>query len=76
MEDNFCYWHENIPDYSQSKFLTEKKKICLLRQMEYKIEKESGINNKTNIFCPYLTIDQVNEMDCKIGIKLNEKISK
>ena len=76
MEDNFCYWHENIPDYSQSKFLTGKKKICLLRQMEYKIEKESGINNKISIFCPFQFADQATEMDCILGIKQNENVSK
>ena len=72
MEDNFCYWHENIPDYTQSQFFTENKKICLLRQMEYKLQKEAGIVNKTNIFCPLQSANQATEMDCIIGIKLNE----
>lgn len=74
--ENFCYWHENVPDYIQLNKLMGVKKICLLRQMEYKIEKESGIESKINIFCPFQSVDQATEMDCKIGIKINEDVSK
>ena len=45
--DNFCYWHEEVPQLTNINFLINKQKICLLRQAEYKL------NGKTNIFCPY-----------------------
>ena len=70
---NFCYWQEDVPDYIQLEYLMKLKKICLLRQMEYKIEKESGITNKTNIFCPYTDKNQPNEYDCIVGIKINNE---
>lgn len=73
--ENFCYWHEDVPDYIQLNHLMGTKKICLLRQMEYKLEKEAGITSKTNIFCPFQNSDQATEMDCILGIKQNEKIS-
>ena len=65
MED-FCYWHEDapfpIPSYQ--------KKICLLREMEFRIEKEAaekGLVSKINIFCPYANAEQANEcMDYKV----------
>lgn len=53
--DNFCYWHENVPQ-SKLNFLITKQKICLMRQAEYKF------NKKTNIFCPY-TKEQA-EQEC------------
>lgn len=74
--ENFCYWHENIPNYIQLNNLIGIKKICLLRQMEYKLEKEAGINSKINIFCPFQSADQATEMDCILGIKQNENVSK
>lgn len=66
--NNFCYWQEeppvSIPLY--------KSKICLLRQIEYKLNKELGINKDINIFCPLINAEQAIEMDCITGIKLNE----
>lgn len=50
---NFCYWQEN-PPFSNSLY---NNKICLLKQNEYKLIKESKqkeLINKINIFCPYL----------------------
>lgn len=69
--ENFCYWQED----ASISFPLYQNKICLLRQQEYKIEKELGIENKTNIFCPFLSIEQVTEMDCIAGIKINEQNS-
>lgn len=69
--ENFCYWQED----ASISFPLYQNKICLLRQQEYKIEKELGIENKTNIFCPFLSIEQVTEMDCIAGIKVNEQNS-
>ena len=45
--DNFCYWHENVPQLTNINFLINQQKICLMRQTEYKLD------GKTNIFCPY-----------------------
>ena len=44
IEENFCYWQEDAPDYMQLNHLIGIKKICLLRQMEYKLDKEAAIN--------------------------------
>ena len=68
---NFCYWQEDapfpIPSYND-------KKICLLREMEFKLIKESqeaGLINheKISIFCPYINAEQANElcMECKVS---------
>jgi hypothetical protein len=73
--DNFCYWQEQ-PVFS---ILNYNNKICLLREAEYRIEKESGAIEKgltkgTNIFCPYLTAEQAEVcMEYKVS---NGKISK
>lgn len=69
---NFCYWQEDVPDYIQLQYLKELEKICLLRQMEYRLfkeEREAGlVNNKDlTIFCPYKNAEQANEcMDYKV----------
>lgn len=69
--ENFCYWQEDAP----ISFPLYQNKICLLRQSEYKIEKELGIESKVNIFCPFVTAEQVTEMDCIAGIKVYEQNS-
>lgn len=70
MED-FCYWQEDAPIF----FPLYQNKICLLRQSEYKVEKELGIESKVNIFCPFVTAEQATEMDCIAGIKVYEQNS-
>ena len=68
--DNFCYWQEEMPDYIQLQYLMKLKKICLLRQVEYKIEIEAGIKETTSIFCPYANAEQANEcMEYKVSNK-------
>lgn len=72
---NFCYWQEqmivSVPNFN--------KKICLLRETEYKIEKESGIIDSglkkgTNIFCPYENAEQAIEcMEYKVSNGKNSK---
>lgn len=59
--ENFCYWQEPIPYGNKLNLLINKQKICLLRQSEYKLEIEAGITTKTNIFCPYSTIEEAEE---------------
>lgn len=75
--ENFCYWHEDVP-YSNFNLINNELKICLLRQSEYRIEKESGLIESglvkgTSIFCPYKTAEQAEEcMEYKVS---NGKIS-
>ncbi len=71
--NNFCYWQDDapitIPMY--------KNKICLLREAEYRIDNESGIKSKTNIFCPYKNIEEAKCcFDYIIMERLNEQYTK
>ena len=52
--ENFCYWQEDAPNINNQIYKINQQKICLLRLNEYKIDKENGIKNTNNIFCPYL----------------------
>lgn len=67
--ENFCYWQENLPNhFKQFKNITNvSSKICLLRQNEYKIFKETEngeeIIKKINIFCPYINVEQAKECE-------------
>jgi hypothetical protein len=63
---NFCYWHEQIPQFANLNFLPSAQKICLMRQAEYRLD------NKTNIFCPYTKEEA--EQECSI-YKVSEKIN-
>ena len=75
MEEEFCYWQEAIPDFIQLQYLMKTKKICLLRQAEYRIEKESGKKETTNIFCPYANAEQA--LECmEYRVSNYEQISK
>lgn len=58
---NFCYWQESIPYENKLNLLINKQKICLLRQSEYRIENEARLERKTNIFCPYSTIEEAED---------------
>ena len=53
IEENFCYWQENVPETNIQIYNFNQQKICLLRMNEYKIIKEAGFTDKINIFCPY-----------------------
>jgi hypothetical protein len=69
--EKFCYWQEESP--IQFQYLINKQRICLLRENEYKLNEELGLNNKKiNIFCPFTNAEQATEMDCLLGIKQNE----
>lgn len=67
--ENFCYWQEETP----VALPFYKNKICLIRQSEYKIEKETGNESKINIICPFTAAEQATEMDCIAGIKVYEQ---
>ena len=69
--ENFCYWQEDIP----VSIPIYQGKICLLRESEYRIEKENGIESKINIICPFTVAEQATEMDCIAGIKVYEQNS-
>ena len=74
MNEKFCYWQVDSPNYNS---FINMSKICLFRQNEFKLEQESGIKNKTNIFCPYTNKEEAEQ--CKeyfVSKDLNEKISK
>lgn len=69
---NFCYWQEIPP----TPIPMIQNKICLLRQNEYKLEKEAGIENKTNIFCPYSTEKEAERcFDYEVSKRIYEKNS-
>lgn len=69
MEEFKCYWHENIPQLTNIKFLINKQKICLIRQAEYKLD------GKTNMFCPY-TKEQAEQECAEYKVSEYGKISK
>ncbi len=50
----FCYWQEVPPVVSP----LYTNKICLLKENEYRLAKETGKAEKINIFCPYLDAEQ------------------
>ena len=70
---NFCYWQDELP-YNM-KYYNNIKKVCLLRQNEYKLLDENHMDDlkkKINIFCPYINAEKANECNDYIlskGIK-------
>ena len=54
IEEKFCYWQEDPPIIHP----IYNNKICLLKENEYKLAKELGIEYKQNIFCDYKTTEQ------------------
>lgn len=54
IEEKFCYWQEDPPIIHPM----YNNKICLLKENEYKLAKELGIEYKQNILCDYKTAEQ------------------